>query len=545
MNYQRKISIAITLLAAMSVAPIQSYESDWFDKKMAGEGDSKEANSSFKIDGELWPAFEMNDHSPAGSPDTSGPGSQKSGFKVGRAYASLKGQATKGPWEGWSFRTTLDLAPADQFADGCGADSICTGDNDYVLFMKYAYVDMPLFKGAYIRMGQAGTPMVGGSGTGSDSQKLWDHRYLDADGKAPWDDLGLSSSTERGIGIFYGAEYFGAHLMLGNGEGYHHANAERVTGKNDSLAELSEGAGDSYGYDLYGQIAVRPFGKARENQLHLMLPFRQHNIAGIDRTEVEYISADLTNPAAPKWSLLRGDTRAKKDVSYGFEAAYVREFAPQVSLTIGGGSAFKLDRRGKAFKYSEDGSPYTIADASCATGRVCIEEDQLGQANYLYAHFRVRNFGGFVRLSYGNASPSKLSEKLEPAAGGEYWRNVLRKDSEDGTLGNLGLAEARAMDMGQAHFRKIVLGVTWIAHERFRVSLGVTRLTASDSSGGPRKENALQRVAAQKPATKTLSDQVDSSIATNHPGLAGVTSNDLIGQRAEERQVFIRSEFKF
>ena len=537
----------LLLLSALllMVTPASAFEdADYRDSKYSSDKEDRTPNSYFKLDGAIWGAYEFNDHRPSGAPDAAGPSDEKTGFKVGRVYTNVRGGVNKGEWQGWAYRLTLDIASAGAEGDGCST-GVCKKNNDYLVFLKYAYVDMPAFSGAAVRLGQQGSPVVGGAGSGSDSQDLWDHRYLDADGRAPWDELGLSSSTDRGLGFFYKNPYVGFHVLLGNGEGYHGNNAQTAAGSNDTLSELAAGSGDSYGQDIYAQLAVRPLGKNKEHQIHLMLPFRQQNVFGIDRSEVEYVSADLSTPTAPKWTLLKGDKRSKRDQAYGVETVYVREWSPVDSFTIGGGTALKLDKRGEAHRYTESGADLTLADTSCSKGRICIDEDRRGRANYIYAHFRAGRFGGFARLTVGDGSTSKLSEKLEPAGGGEYWRKVLKKDAEDGTLGNLKLSEARGLDFGLAHFHKAMVGITWHAHERFRISLGVSRLTATDVQGGRRRENVLEPVAAQTPATGSLSTQLETRLAATAPGLAGVTTNDLIGRRSEDRQVFFRAQYLF
>ncbi len=538
-------AIALGLLS-FAAATTHAYEDeDYRDKKFAAGKEDKDSNSYFKLDGVIWGAYEHNDHRASGAADAAGPADEKTGFKVGRAYINARGGADRGSWKGWSYRATLDLAPAGTLGDGCGPDNLCQRNNDYQVIMKYAYVDMPVYGGVFARLGQQGTPVVGGTGSGSDSQDLWDHRYLDLDGKAMWDELALSSSSDRGVSLFYKNDYFGIHLLLANGESYHRNNAETVATSNDTLAELSAGAGDSYGQDLYAQLAYRPLGKNREHQIHLMLPFRQHNVFGIDDSEVEFAAADLSVPTAPRWTYLKGDKRSKRDQAYGVEAVYVREWSYMHNFSIGAGAAGKVDKRGEARRYTQSAADLTLADTSCTTGRICVDEDRRGHATYAYAHVRWGLFGAFFRVSGGDGSTTRLSDRLEPSAGGDYWRKVLKKDAEDGVLGNLKLSEGRALDFGLARFRKGVIGVTWHPHQRFRLSLGVSRITASDVEGRTRRENGLERVHAQTPSTTNLSAQTERLLVAQQPGFDGVTTNDLIGRPSEDRQVFVRAQYSF
>lgn len=289
-----------------------------------------------ELSGALWAGYEFLDHTANGNPDSAGPTQDGAGFRLGRAYMNLKGKGA-GALSKWKYRLTMDLSSAARHGDGCGADSLCSENNGYLVFMKYAFFDVPLPLGISLRVGQQVMPSVDGGESGSNPNKLWGYRYLDLDGKMPWDEWKLSSSTDRGVGLFYSMKYIGAHVVLHNGEHYQRNNAERVAGKNDTLTELASGSADSYGYDLSGRVSVRPFGDEGKHQLHLMLPFRFNAVAGVDDSELSRTSVDWTDPARPRWYRLQGDKRAWKDSSYGTEAAYegLLPFGIKLGLGLG------------------------------------------------------------------------------------------------------------------------------------------------------------------------------------------------------------------
>jgi hypothetical protein len=57
-------------------------------------------------------------------------------------------------------------------------------------------------------------------------ENLWAHRYLDADGKAMWDQLGVTPSSDLGVGLEQETELYQIHLLFGNGEGGRRPNAQ-------------------------------------------------------------------------------------------------------------------------------------------------------------------------------------------------------------------------------------------------------------------------------------------------------------------------------
>ncbi len=492
------------------------------------------------ISGAVWTSYEFMDRSANGAPESTGPGSEGTGFKMGRAYLNLQG-TMPGSLK-IKYRLTADMSRGADLADGCGTDNRCSEGNQYDIFMKYAYLDFGLPFNINLRIGQQPLPAAMGKESGSGMSKIWAHRYLDDDGKVPWHELGLTSTADIGIGVFHSSEYWGMHLVLSNGESYSRTNAERVSGANDTLTELANGSQNSYGYDFSGRLSVRPLGSSGDHKLHIMFPFRMHGVTGIEDTELRHLSADLTNPANVRWQFLYGDKRAWKDTSYGVETGFESKLGP-VKWTILIGGVRHIDRRGFAYSQSENVSPYTLSDYNCQTGRICQLEDASGVAKFAFIHAKWREFGIVGRISVGNGSSSSVSSRLNSSASGDFVKLMIRKDLEDGQLGNLRLLEARQIDYGRSSFRKITLAFTWQVTDSFKVALGGSETTASDAEGLYQRENSLERIQGLAPVTSNVATQVETFLPTVDG--SQVTVNDLIGEKTRDRSIFIRSEFKF
>ncbi|MBX7057668.1 MAG: hypothetical protein K1X75_06345 [Leptospirales bacterium] len=555
----RMIALAAGLIAA-APWPLLAYEEEWNDPKFADPAPAVEEpggaeqlfrDSRFRLDGVVWAGYEFLDYQANGASDSSGPNSEKAGFRVGRAYVNARGEAVRGPYQGFGFRVTFDAAPAAGFGDGCSADgnSACTGANTSLAFLKYAYMNVPLYAGGrlFLRFGQQETPLIDAP-NGISLQEIWDYRYLDSDGKPMYEELGLGSSTDRGLSINFKHDYLGISALLGNGESYTRVNAQQI--RRQSLSDLARGEGDSYGLDFYGAVSLRPTGKDRDLELTLTLPFRLRNITGIAPEETSFASVDLSNPAAPQASYLIGDERAKKDAAYGYEADGVIR-SGDLSFTAGLGQAVRVDRRGRAFSYNQT----TLANGidpnnqTQVLNSISVEEDAYGVASYFFAHARYEWLGAFFRYSEGN-SDSALNGALGVSTRKSWLSQMINADRADGVLGNLSFGETRSLDLGRSRFRKITYGLTWHANDRFRLSIGLSRITGTTASGGERRVNALQRVSGQGAASSlNLAQQLENSASfKSQLGLSSndrVDLNDFIGQRQVEQQIFVRSQYLF
>ena len=494
-----------------------------------------------KLKGKLWSGYEFVDSDSNGAPDSAGPTSETTGFNVRRAYVTVQGVMKTGEYKGWGFRITTDMSSAGAEGDGCGTS--CSENNDYVATIKYAYarIPLPFLKGAFLHLGQQHSPVVDGK-AGVSLQKYWGHRYI---AKTTWEDIGLTSSTERGLAFLYKSKFLGAHLLLGNGEGYHKNNAQSIS--NTTLSALSAGSGDSYGLDLYGLVSLKPTGNAKDLQFSINFPFRLHNVYGVSPTESEYATADLsTLPAAPQATYLVGDTRAKRDISYGVEGDFVFKTG-DFSFTIGGGTAVKVDRRNNAYQVDENGIDLTSPTNIFA--EINLDRDRRGFANYIFAHARFGIFGAFGRYTIGTSGGS-LSNKIGVVNNKSFLEQAVELDASDGTFGNLTLGELNnGISRGKGRFHNIILGISIHPTDFFTLSLGVSRLTGSAQTGKEFRVNPLERVQPQGSATANLSTQLQNeNFIKNSLGYSSSESldlNDFIGTQKRNQQVFIRTELKY
>ena len=553
----RRIVLYTALVGLLIAASnVSAYETEWDDPAYgettaSGTGDVSPLlkNSRFRADGEIWSAYEFNDRSRTGEPDPAGPTATQSGFRIGRGYINLRGDVIDGAYTGWGFRITADFAPAATLADGCAADgnAACSGNNTNTAFLKFAYVNIPLYRGALgvsgLRLGLQEIPLSHAQ-AGISLQNIWGHRYLDLDGRQSFQEFGFSSSADTGLSILHGADYFAAHLLLANGEGLNKVSAQDV--RNQGVSNLARGAGDSRGLDLYGNLAVRPTGKNKSTELVVAFPFRLRNITGIDGTEQESSSVDLSNPTAPRWTIDRGDARARRDVYFGTEVDGTLRTG-DFSFTLGVGAGTFLDKRGEARRYDQTG--VDPANLRSVGTNIAVEEDARGTGRFIFAHAKYGPFGVFARYSAGTGNGS-FDGRVGAASGKPWLARAINADASDGRLGNLTHAEADRIDLGGNEFRKLLFGVTYIANQRFRVSLGFRRVTETDAQGREIRVNALERVPGQgTSAGRTLSDQLETNAALKQSlGLRtedALRVNDYIGKRREDRQVFIRTQYLF
>lgn len=544
---------------------LSAYETDWQDPKFGdakNDKDEKIPNSYFKVDGELWTAYEFLDHAQNGEIDTTGPDTEKSGFKVGRAYMNISGKAKAGDYKGLGFRITPDLRPSGAEADGCGTDNLCAKDNSYMLFMKFAFVDIPLpVENTYIRVGQQPTPQVDGQ-AGHSQSAIWNYRYLDAGGKPPWEDLGLNSSADRGASLIHSADYYGLHLTLFNGEGFRKNNGQTAsTSKGfdntatspvtaaQTMTNLANGTTDSHALDAGGMIYVRPTGKMKEIQWDVSFPFRFWNATGIDDSEVERTTIDST---LAKYSYFRGDTRAKRDYAYGAETDVILKFEG-FSATIGGGTAVKVDRRGTVYRMEDTViSGINPADIATIGSHYRVETDTRGIANFGYVHLKFGSFGVVGRYTTGTGQGTTLNGTLGTTARKGWNERVLSATLAKGS--GLTYSDLRNMDQGASRFTTVVFGITYFLSDRFRVTAGATRLTGTDGAGYALKQNAAERIPCQATtAGGTCTGNLSTILASNNAvkGALGYSSsetlnlNDYIGRRRVDQEVFIRSTYVY
>ena len=558
----KTVTLTAFILFSGIFGNIFGYETEWNDpkfieKKTPEEGAAAEKpNSKFKIDGKVWAGYDFLDRDAIGVPDAAG--KDKAGFRIGRAYMNMQGEVTEGFAKGWDYRTTVDAGRASSIGDGC-ATSNCKKNDDYVVFLKFAYITMPIplpFGKTGFRIGQQPTPTTEAQ-TGYNQTDIWAYRFLDTAGKAPWEDAGLSSSADVGVSFIHKNTYYGLQLMLGNGEGYHKANAEGldISGKNVKLEDIATGkSAASYGYDLYGMLSFTPTGKNKDIIATIGFPFRVSAIGGADHTEYNRSTADFTDLNAPKYTFYKGEKKALQDVTYGAEANLELN-KNDYKLTVGAGTALLIDKAGYGYKFDETmiNGVYP-GDYQKISSHYVLEENRVGYMNYGFMHGRIKKFGAFVRVIAGS-SGSSLDGKVGSIASKKKWESrLINSDTKDGIIGNLSLQELHRLDNTNATFRTDTFGVTYFAHERFKISLGTRSTTGTDSYGKEFRQNRMEAIESSNPKYANAAQQV---VDMKNPQYQqkwtsiGYTKNDqpdlndFIGIKRVDREVFIRSEYSW
>jgi len=579
----------ISILTLFTGANLFAYEVDWTDKNYPS-GEVKEGqttpppNSRFKIDGQFFASYESLDHNRNGAPDPSGPnakipygaGYEPAGFQFNRVYVNVRGDLTDGPFKGWSYRVTLDPARAASTGNAFTSNS---ANNEYTFWVKFAYVNIPIFSGASIRLGQQNTPIVGAQ-AGVSLEENWDHRYVD---QTALEFLGIAQSADRGISFIYKSEYFGFHTFLANGEGFRKSNAQNLfsptaaTTNTAALDALSQGTGDSYGLTLYNLISFIPTGSNQTYRLSFNIPLRLDNIANIDsQNESRFALVDFTT-ATPTSRLYFGDARAKKDRSYGLEVDYTLKTEGGSKFGLGIGQVAKIDTRGNAYIIDNAAlAGLNPADLNAIGQRIRIDEDAKGIGSYVYAHFRIGLIGGFLRLIEGTSADGTLNGQLGYASSRSWTEQLIglplyangnpnvslfqllnpgSLNSCSATSGAACTVSQTGYDPGKSRLRSVSGGVTFHVSSQFRVTLGFSTLTGTDRNGQPIRGSGLDRVLGNTTGTasSTIAQQIATSAIAAAPfrsalGLAStdpVNPNYFAGRALNNKQVYIRSEFLF
>jgi hypothetical protein len=523
-----RTTAAIVTAASMlfGVSSLSAYEEKWNDKK-AGDPVEKDGekvpNSLFRVDGEIWGAYEMADKKPSGEIDTA------NGFRVGRSYVNIRGDVKEGEMKGWGYRITLDSETGSQASNNASA-----------IFLKYAYIQAPIAKGTFLRIGQQHIPTVDGQ-AGTSLQSIWGHRYLDDDGKAMWEELGVNSSTDLGVALIHQNKLFNVHLLLGNGESYKSTgNGNGLSSKGQtSLSTVANGDSKSYGLDLYGMISLTPLAKDEKDKglLTIAFPFRFQNVVGVQRKEYDNVTA--FDPVAGTFTAISGQKKALQDYAYGTEVDL--HFKTDImKLTVGGGTVIKVDRRADALLFNDtvgNLDPNNNADLDTFfTTNYARAADSRGQANYMFAHAAFGKFGLVARYSTGTGA-NTLNERIGVANGVDTAERMIIEDIKagNGIDGNLSATAIRNFDQGRSRFTKTLFGVTYSPNARFSATMGVSHITGQAGSGDSYKANKLSGI-----NTYTA----DSFAGVVAPGTI-VTDNDLLGEKNYDRQTFIRMVYKY
>ncbi|TGL33494.1 hypothetical protein [Leptospira perdikensis] len=576
------LQLSVGLLFFFSSSSVFSIEIITEDKKLS-------VPTKFTVDGTLWVSYGLNDKKANGAPDYAGPNNQSTGFRVARTLINIQGDIDEGELKGYGFRITPDVfSTYSQEANGCtnfDGSQVCQGHNDYAFSLRFAYFKVPLFNQFLnLRVGQQ-PAAVTLSPVFNLTEKMG-HRYIDGDpvgrmgASAAFQNFGFSTGVERGISIFRKAEYYGFQFMLGNESTHRRNNAQdleilTLTGSNDKLNSLAKGSGDSYGMDLQGILNFIPTGDSKTISVGLSSPFIFKNIAGVDRDEVEYNSANFVCTADcqnhPRVRIFRGEKRAKQDIFYGFQTDFAYN-QDSFSFSMGGGPFYFLDRRGKSSLINErilfpedffnQGLDTTLASNEFRkfyATNTRDERDSLGKGLYFYTHLRYHKFGFFIMYTTGTGNGRGRAQ--DPVTGvvssssNVPWINqVVRYDLQtDGVLGNVGIRDIfdlrNYVDHGKARFYKTVASVNYSPMERLRISFAVIQIVSIDQTGRPTKVNSLERIRGDERTTGIESQNVSeqfSQVGFTSLGFPnGVTVNDLIGKPLVETQTLIATEYIF
>ncbi|MCB1139231.1 MAG: hypothetical protein KDK23_10770, partial [Leptospiraceae bacterium] len=332
------------------------------------------------------------------------------------------------------------------------------------------------------------------------------------------------------------------------------------------LESLSAGVNSTYGLDFTGMLSFSPLGKKGTHRIHINTPFRLENVVGLSGQDTSLPAMDGCSDAITmvaqgptpsstcanivgtlRPAIYKGQQRAMKDYATGLELDY--EYKGQgMESTLGLGYIQKVDRRGVAYRIRPD---VTLTNSfSDLANNYLAEEDRRGDMIYLFWHGRYRDLGAFVRFAQGDGKGT-TSNDLTASDNRDYWRQLLALDAADDQIGNLTYAEALNVNFNRASFREWIAGFTFFVHESFRVSVGWSLITATDSRGGPARVSALD--AYTLPGGKTLTDTLGSSStysqipqfyqSLGYTSSSGFRIQDYAGSRARNEQIFIRASF--
>lgn len=541
------------LLLTLSLAfalPLLAYEEKYMDKKV---DDKTENNTEFKLDGIMFVGYERVDSESNGVPDANGTNARSQGFDIKRAYINARGEVIDGPYKGFGYRLTLD---GGQVIGGTATNN-ASGNNIHVPELKFAYFTVPLYSSGLgtgvLRGGMQNSPVTDGQ-AGISAEGSWNHRYIDS---VAFENVGLVQSADMGISYIHKWDYFGVHLMLGNGEGFRRLNAQNVSSQTTfstiaanastvraNLRTLSQGSSDSYGLDATGNIGFRPTGKNKELEITIALPFRLANTTGIRHEEVNVTGVTIANVASPQIMTYTTDKRTKQDITYGTEGAVGATFG-DFKFTVGAGHAILKDKR--ATSYAVDQSGYTLT--TDYSRYMNPDQDGYGRTNYGYLHLKFRWFGVFYRDIYGTGSTGNVTA----LPGKSYIQQLIEADTTDTIAGNVSPAITRGsapgVDLGKSRFRKQLGGLEFFLMPRLALSIGMSRQTATNPDGERQKVSVFAQIPATGTTTIPPASTAESQVNTILQAQMGVpnqfVATDMGGKLKENRQYFVRAVYEF
>ena len=517
----------LSLFVGLISSAIWGYETEWQDKNLGP--------SSFKLHGYYWFGYENID-AQKGIVDSG----SKQGFTMGRVYVRIDGSVKEGDFKGWKYHITLETNP--------------TAGTNQSTYIKYAYFSIPIGLGFNVIGGMQNNPT---STAGKYSlERLWAHRYLDADGKAMWDQLGVAPSSDLGVGLEQETELYQIYLLFGNGEGARRPNAANL--RNTNLSDLAKGAGDSYGYHLYGKFSLSPLGTKEDlpTRVFLNVPFVLRNIYGIQRAEYEYV--DTLNFTTGKFIVLKGDPTAKRDYAYGLEADVLLNLN-DIKIGIGAGQIIDKDIRRSAIRVDQVllTTPITIGNFYKYYEPA---KDSIGVANYVFLWAQYQKFG-IVFRHYINTDNATISDRMNYAEGLSVAEQLVIEDAKDnGVLGDLSpekalqLIRSGKVDEGKSKMKTYLLALEYYANKSFRMAVGVKEATTTNKDGTPYKitpfqasnVRSFQKGTGNNPDVGYKPDSFADFVASQL-GLPAksLTDTDVIGTNRVDRQIFFRSQFTY
>jgi hypothetical protein len=519
----------LSLFVGLISSALWGYETEWQDNKLGP--------STFKLHGYYWFGYENID-AQKGIVDSG----SKQGFTMGRVYVRMDGNVKEGDFKGWKYHITLETNP--------------TAGTNQSTYIKYAYFSIPVGLGFNVIGGMQNNPT---STAGKYSlENLWAHRYLDADGKAMWDQLGVAPSSDLGVGLEQETELYQIYLQFGNGEGGRRPNAATLS--NTSLSDLAKGAGDSYGYHLYGKFSLSPLGTKEDlpTRVFLNVPFVLRNIYGIQRAEYEYVEKlDFTKS---QFTVLKGDPTAKRDYAYGLEADVLLNLN-DIKIGIGAGQIIDKDIRRSAIKVDEKLLTTPITIGNFYKDYYQPAKDSIGVANYVFLWAQYQKFG-IVFRHYINTDNATISDKMNYAEGLSVAEQLVIQDAKDnGVLGDLSpenalqLIRSGKVDAGKSKMKTYLLALEYYANKSFKMAVGIKQATTTKKDGSPYKITPFQasnvKVETRDPNTSAYisgyRNNSYSNFVASQLGLPAnsLTDTDVIGTNRVDRQIFFRSQFTY
>jgi hypothetical protein len=523
------------------ITNLYSIDLPWNDKKLDPEKKNADGtvekqpdNSLLTIDGVVWFGYEKTDSRRGGtidkSVDSTGAKSQPTGFTLNRGYLIIKGEQKEGAFKGWDYRVTVEANSGFENA-----------------FLKHGYFSapVPMIKTTWLRFGQQHLPTVDGQ-AGSSMEGIWGKRYLDLDGKAMWEELGVNGSTDLGISFIHKADFYGAHVMLSNGEGHKKLNGQSIS--NSSLSPLSQGAGDSHGLDLIGIFSITPLPKDSSFGLHINFPFRFQNVMGMQRREYENITAlDYTGNGSYK--MMKGNSRAKQDKAYGIEVDGIYK-SGSFKATLGVGTVIKIDLQNNSYMIDQKTRDFTkAADVKdYMNNNITPGQDRKGISHYIFSVLSYGKFGLITRYSTGTGTNS-VSDKMGTNAGMNINNQMLYQDLKDDGMLNMSPNTAAALikngsiEMGKSTFKKITIALEYQVTPKFFISLGFRDIVGTYYNGGAVRNNTFSDLSSAAYPTNSYANNTINK-AMGFPSNT-MTDNDIIGAKDRDRQIFIRSSLAF